>query len=86
MPGDREIVRKGTAGKRSGSKAIIARTAAERPLTEAERAASRGSAMAATVRVDPISAGPPPPARNAPCPCGSGVKAKRCHPDGVPDA
>lgn len=22
------------------------------------------------------------PDRNAPCPCGSGVKAKRCHPEG----
>lgn len=21
--------------------------------------------------------------RNAPCPCGSGAKAKRCHPEGV---
>lgn len=25
----------------------------------------------------------PTPPRNAPCPCGSGKKAKRCHPDGL---
>jgi hypothetical protein len=26
---------------------------------------------------------PPAPPRNSPCPCGSGKKAKRCHPDGL---